>query len=97
MIRADSDECRILEQLLGERSGPVTARAAECGVTTNALWETLRVVPLVVPGLVRITGRPDAVALVMKNLVRLPSLHWYSRDARLLLFVVCQMLKVRGG
>jgi hypothetical protein len=97
MILADSVECRVLQQLLGERRGPLTRQVARCHAAADkTLWETLRLVPLEVHGLVRVTGHPDVVALVMSKMTELYVLECHCKDMRMLLFVVCELIEVRG-
>ncbi len=100
MMRANSLECRVLEQLLGERRGPLTRQVAGChshikaSADDKALWATLRLVPLEVQGLVRVTGHPDVVVLVMSRMRELYVLDCACKDMRLLLFVVCELIEV---
>lgn len=91
-----SRECRVLEQLLGMSPAPGVARLG-LGVRAGGaeLWRTLRLVPLPEGSLVRLDGQPDVSALVMRKLQPLSHLSHLTRDARILLRVVSQLVEVR--
>ena len=89
VIRADGDECRNVEQLLGLRQSEWPTRQRD------RLWEALHLVPLVVEGLVAIPEHPDVAAMVMMNLVPLTELAWRLLDIVGPLRVVAQAVEVR--
>jgi hypothetical protein len=71
-------EHRILERLLGHAPWPKRSRRAGC----VRLWETLRLVPLLHDGIVRICSWEDVDALVMHKFVAVSELPHYTVDTR---------------
>ncbi len=94
VVATSGRECRIVEQLVGLRPWPATASGQRLRGSGH-LWQTLRLVPLVHDGVVRVDGRPDVSVVVMRRLQPLKGLWRLTKDMRMLLRVVSQLVEVR--
>jgi hypothetical protein len=89
IIRTASRESDTVTELHAER--PKTS--ADGGVAS--LWDALSLVPLLCGGpLVNFDRRRELTALVMPSLIPLSSLHETTRDCRVFLTVVSQLVRV---
>jgi hypothetical protein len=95
VVATSGRECRIVEQLLGLRPWAAATASRQRLRGSGHLWQTLCLVPLVHDGVVRVDGRPDLSAVVMRRLQPLKGLWRVTKDVRMLLRVVSQLLEVR--